>query len=469
MKSGVVRVYPLVLFCAILLSSQSQAVTLDEYMQRVKKENKIFRSLTYSIESSNERLTAGDIVLVPTLTAAASLADDASLPSIFGTKREVAEYSLGFSKKFTTGTSLSLSAKTDQYRSDNANPPYDQYSNGGLGISLQQSLWKDFFGQSTVYRKNRETIINQAETLGVDLKLRGALYDAQSTFWDYAVAQEDLRLKKSNLERAKKLENWTSNRVSNGISDRADLMNVKALAAVREVQLVTAEDEIKTQETKFREYLSVADGEPTPSIEANLMLAQNYFGDLTKKKNVVQIATYLSVLDAKTKKIIADEVTESLRPDVTLLGSYNTTSYDRDYTQMTSNITRSDRPKTFIGVSLTWLIDTDAKAAQTSAAAKDALAAQYLSERNLVLGKNAWSDLLRKYEITQQSVKTLEKVANYQRERAKAEQEKFGKGRTITANVVTAETDAAEAEVTLLKAKSGLRKLEASSILFIAL
>ena len=65
-----------------------------------------------------------------------------------------------------------------------------------------------------------------------------------------------------------------------------------------------------------------------------------------------------------------------------------------------------------------------------------------------------------------QNVKTLEKIAQYQRERAKAEQDKFSKGRTITANVVTAETDSAEAEVKFLKAKSGLRKLEASALMF---
>ena len=68
--------------------------------------------------------------------------------------------------------------------------------------------------------------------------------------------------------------------------------------------------------------------------------------------------------------------------------------------------------------------------------------------------------------MTQENVKTLEKIANYQRERAKAEQDKFSKGRTITASVVTAETDSAEAEVRFLKAKSGLRKLEASTLLF---
>ena len=81
-------------------------------------------------------------------------------------------------------------------------------------------------------------------------------------------------------------------------------------------------------------------------------------------------------------------------------------------------------------------------------------------------GKIAWVELLRKYQTTQETVKTLEKIANYQRERAKAEQDKFAKGRTITLNVVTAETDSAEAEVRYLKAKSGLRKLEATTLLF---
>ncbi len=452
--------------CGLSLAS---GLTLDEYMKKVKSENKIFKSLMYSTEAANEKLAASDILFIPVLTAAGSVAVDKSLPSALGDRRQVTEYSLGVAKKFSTGTSLTLSAKTDQYKNDTTIPNQDQFSTGGLGISLQQSLWKDFLGEATELRRSRELILNQLDTINVDLRLRGALYDAEATFWDYALAQEDLKLKKSNFERAKKLENWTGSRVTNGISDRADLMNVKALAAIREVQLITAEDEIKTQETKFREYLVVPEGDPTPPITADLNSGRNFFTELMKKKDVVKIDSYLQSLDAKTKKIIAEEFKETLRPDLALVGSYNSTIYDRDYDQVTKNMASTDRPRTFVGVNFSWMFDGDAKSAQISAFNKEALASQYLAERSMVLGRNAWSDLLRKYEITKANVITLSKVANFQRERARAEQERLSKGRTITSNVVTAETDAAEAEVTLLKAQSGLRKLEASSILFIAL
>ncbi len=462
LKLAIAYILGLTLYCNL-----ATAISYDEYMQKVKSENKVFRSLNTSLESANERLLSGDVILAPVFSAGASKAVDKSLPSPLGPSREMTEYTLGLTKKFTTGTNLTLAAKTDQF-SNELPAPADHYSTGSIGITVQQSLLKDFYGRSTEYRRSRELIINQTENTSIDLRLRQALYDAEATFWDYAFAAEDLKLKKSNFERAKRLEQWTSSRVSNGISDRADLMNVKALAAVREVQLVAAEDEIKTQETKFREYLVLADSEPTPVLQTDLNATRNTFADLAQKKNVVKIDAYLSVLDARVKKVIADEVQEGLRPDLSLIGSYNTSAYDREYDQVTKNISNSDRPKTFIGVNFSWIFDTESKRAQLSSANKDAMAAEYLAERNLTLGRNAWSDMVRKYESTKRSVSTLEKVAQYQRERAKAEQDRLSKGRTITANVVTAETDAAEAAVTLLKAQSGLRKLEASSILFMS-
>lgn len=449
--------------------SVGMSMNLDQYLQRVKSQNKIFKSLNYSVEASNEKVLAGDIALAPVMTAAGSNSIDQSLPSTIGNRREITEYSLGVLKKFSTGTALTLSAKTDQFKNDTVIPGLDMYSTGGLGISLQQSLWKDFLGGATDLRRQREIALNQAEALGYSLQLRQSLYDAEATFWDYTFAKEDLDLKKENFDRARKLEKWTFNRVSNGISDRADLMNVKALAATREVQLTTAEDEYKTQETKFREFLVLEPTEVTPNVEADLKAARNNFADLNGKKNVARIDYYLTSLQAKTRRFLAEEIQDSLRPDLSLVGSYNTSAYDRDYAVVSKNLAQTDRPKTFIGVNFSWIFDTDAKKAQLSSSSKDALAAQYLAERNLILGRNAWSDLQRKYEISLKNIKTLEKVASYQRERAKAEQDKFSKGRSITSSVVIAETDAAEAEVTLLKAKSGLRKLEASGLLFIAL
>ncbi|MFZ3229475.1 MAG: TolC family protein [Pseudobdellovibrio sp.] len=454
---------------AIVFSTAANAMTLEEYLQTVKTKNKVFSALNASIEASNNKAVAGDIVLAPVLTAAAGSASDKSLPSSVGDKRDVTEYSLGLAKKFSTGTTLGLSAKTDQFLNDTATVGMDKYSTGGLGVSIQQSLWKDFFGTGTRIRQDLDLTTNQIETVGLDLQMRATLFDAETVFWDYTVASEDLKLKQSNFDRAKKIEQWTSNRVNNGISDRADLMNAKALASLREVQLATALDEIKSQEAKFREYLDLLETDLTPVLTDSLAKSHNYMDELSKKKNIIKIDAYLTSLQAKTKKLVSDQSKENLKPDLALLGTYNTSSYDRDYDVMAKNVSKTDRPKTFIGLTFSWMFDTDAKLAQISAADKDALAAKYTAERSMNLGKIAWSDLQRKYEITQRNVITLEKVAQYQRDRAKAEQDKFAKGRTVTASVVVAETDAAEAEVNLLKAKSGLRKLEASSILFIAL
>lgn len=450
-------------------TANAEAITLEEYLQVVKSKNKVFSALNASVEASNSKLVAGDVTLSPVLTAGYSLTNDKSLPSTLGDQRKTTEYTLGVSKKFSTGTTLGVSAKTDQYDNPNAAAPSDKYSTGGLGVSLQQSLWKDFFGAGTRLRQELDSTVNQIENVNLDLQMRATLFDAESVFWDYSVAEEDLKLKQSNFDRARKMEQWTSNRVNNGISDRADLMNVRALAALREVQLATAQDELKTQEAKFREYLQLADTDSTPTASGSLTQTRDYMTKLAKNKEVIKIDAYLTSLQAKTKAIVADQVKDIYRPDLALLATYNTSAYDRDYQEMTNDIAKTDRPKTFIGVSFSWMFDTDAKKATISSAEKDALAAKYTAERNLTLGKIAWSDLQRKYQTTLKNVTTLEKVAQFQRERAKAEQDKFTKGRTVTANVVLAETDAAEAEVNLLKAKSGLRKLEASSILFIAL
>ena len=457
------------LLLVILISVEAYAMNLNEYMQVVKTKNKIFQGLSSSLEAANEKLISGDAALSPVLTAGYSLASDKSLPSSLGDERKDTQYTLGIAKRFSTGTAVALSARTDQFQNKTANPPLDQFSTGGLGISLTQSLWKDFFGTGTRLRQDRESALNQFETTRIDLQIRAAIFDAESVFWDYAFAQDDLKLKKSNLERAQRLEKWTSNRVSNGISDRADLMNVKALAALREVQYLTAQDEIKTQETKLREYMGIENSELTPDVNENAVLARDAVKELAKSnKNIIKIDSYLASLEAKTKQFVAAEIKDSLRPDLALTASYGTSAYNREYPEVTKNIAETDRPKTFVGLNFSWAFDTDAKSAVLSSATKDALAAQYAAERNLVLGKNAWTDLLRKYEITKQNLMTLEKIAQFQRERVKAEQDKFNKGRTVTANVVTAETDAAEAEVTYLKSLSGLRKLEASSILFIS-
>lgn len=456
-----------IILLSILTTVSVQAMTLEDYLHEVAKKNKLLSSYEISIEASKERQTAGDLLLSPLLTAAYSVTSDQSLPAIIADRRDTTATSLGLSKKFSTGTQVSLSANTFKYKYDlPAIPGNTGYSKGGVGISLTQSLWKDFFGAATHLRHEREADTNKFETLGLELKRRLASIEYESDFWDYIVSAEDKQLKQDNFDRAKKLEKWTANRVSNGISDDTDLLQVKALTARRELELAAVNDDLKTREIKIRENLDLPANAPFPELTANLADTRPYFTELAKQQNIIKIDAYLTQLEARIKKTSSEEVTDSLRPDLSVTGQYNTSSYDVDYSTMTNNITKTDRPITFVGVNFSWFFGSDAKAAQLSSARKEALAAQLRAEQATATGQDAWNEYLRKYEIAKQNVLTLERIAKLQSDRSKSEQAKFSKGRTITTNVVNAITDSAEAEVSYLRARSGLRKLEAGTLLF---
>ena len=457
----------LILLTIPLIALNVSAMTIDDYMKEVEKKNKIISSYDISIEAAEEKRTAGDIGLSPVLTAGYSVYSDKSQPSAIADRRDLTSANLGLSKKFSTGTSVSLTAET--YKNEfftPVTPGNNGYSTGKLGISLQQSIWKDSFGHATRLRRTRESVTAKLEKYSNELKKRAAVIQAESDFWDYLVAQEDLKLKKANLERAKKLESWTANRVYNGISEQSDLLQIKALVSRRELELNSALDELEARSIKIRENLGLGSQDAIPTFTSDLKDVRPYVNDLMKNEKMIKIENYLSQLEAEVKQTAAEETVDGLRPDLSLVGRYNTSAYDLDHSTMQNNLSDTDRPITYVGVAFSWVFGADAVSSQKSSAKKDAIASTARAEQAKLIGENAWTDHLRRYRITKQNVETLEKIVKLQNERSKQEQIRFTKGRTITSNVVNAETDFAEAEVNFLRGKSGLRKLEAATLLF---
>lgn len=456
-----------VVLVVLFVINQAQALTIDEYLKQVSVKNKNISSYDISIEAASEKMVAGDLSLSPILTAGYSVLSDKSQPSTTADKRDLITQSLGLSKKFSSGTTLGVTADTYQNVYEQpVTPGNDGYSTGRLGLNLQQSLWKDSFGSATRMRQNRDYTVNKIEKLSNELKKQAALMQAEVDYWDYLVAQEDVRLKVANLERAKKLDSWTANRVYNGISDQSDLLQIKALVSRRELELATAKDDLESKALSIRQNLNLQNTETIPDFKSTLVEARPYIDQNIKNNNMIKIENYLLVLESELKKTVAEETRDALRPDLNLIGKYSTSSYDVDHQTMQNNLGKTDRPVTYVGLSFSWMFGSDAVSAQSASARKDALASQYRAEQAKLVGQNAWAEHLRKYQLNKQNVLILEKIAKLQNSRSKEEQIKFSKGRTITSNVVTAETESAEAEVAFLKAKSGLRKLEALTLLF---
>jgi outer membrane protein TolC len=457
----------------LALAQSGAAMTLEEYLQTVQKKNRNFQALDASQDAATSRYQQGDLELSPILSASGNYIDDKSLQSVgtsLVTHSQVRQYSLGLAKKFSTGTQASVTSSVEALNVEGATGTTGLSSEshiGTLGVSVSQSLWKDFFGTSTRLRHEREKSQAQYEKTGYNLQAKQALIDAEAAFWDLLYLQQELGIRKASLERAKKIEGWVRNRASNGIGDRADVLNAQGLVAARNLQLIATQDDLKAAQTRFADQIEWGD-QPVPVLEANLAQVRplkSFVGG--EQGRVVRLDTYLSVLDAEVKKVNAKEAAEKVSPDLVLSGQYKTNGYDTTDAKAASRMTDKDYPISTVGLAFTWALDWDAKGAVRNSAQKDALAAQLKKEKSLMDSETAWKEINRRHAEMSARIDAAENLSKVQTAKAAAERDKLAKGRSITSNVITAEQDAADAELNLTKMKAEQRKLESQSRLFV--
>jgi outer membrane protein TolC len=459
----------------LAITQAGSAMTLDEYLRAVQKKNHTFQSLEASTEAATSRSQQGDLELSPILSASGSYLDDKSLTSLGTavlTHNQVRQYNLGLAKKFSTGTQASITGTVQGINTDGTagatNLSMENHV-GTLGVSVSQSLWKDFFGTSTTLRHEREKSQAQLERTGYNLQAKQVLVEAESAFWDLMYLQQELQLRKASLERARKIEGWVKNRANNGIGDRADILNAQGLVASRELQLVMTRDDLKAAEEKFADQIEWDRSQPIPELQGNLEQVRplKNFVDGEQAGRVVRLDTYISVLDAEVKKVGAREAEEKVTPDLVLAGQYKTNGYDTTDSKALAKMTDKDYPVSFVGLTFSWALDWDSKGAVKNSAQKDALAAQLKKEKSLLDSETAWREINRRHAEMSARIQAAMNLSHIQTAKAAAERDKLSKGRSITSNVITAEQDAADAELTLTKLKAEQRKLESQSRLFV--
>ncbi len=461
-------------FSLLFLSPTSQALNLNDYLNQVKLKNKLFLSLDASTEAASSRYEQANLELSPVLTASETYLDDKSLQqSFFGgtTHTQIRQSSLGFNKKFSSGTTAGIQASVQSANIEGNFLPagaasFEQHT-GTLALSLSQSLWKDFFGRSTKLRWQREISQQRSEKLSYDLKARQSLIEAEDVFWDLMYLQAELDLRRASLERAKKIVGWVQRRAGNGIGDNADVLNAQSLVAVRELQLMNSADDLLAAQKKLADEIELPQGEAVPHLEGSLEQARPLTSFVVGSSGrILRMDAYLSVLNAEVTRINAEEALEKVRPDLTVQGQYKTNGYDSTDPAAARRMTDSDHPVASVGVNFSWLLDWESKNSLRDSARKDALASSLKKEHSLRESETSWSEINRRSTELGWKIHAAQNISHIQTAKAAAEREKFNKGRSITSNVILAEQDAAEAELSLTKLKAEHRKLESQGRLF---
>ena len=468
----------LIVFLLLAWQSQSFAMSLQEFLGTVEKKNKSVQSLDVSSQVSDLNRLADDMSFVPTFTAGASYLSDRSPTNEFVTfgadESKVTNYNLGLSQNFSSGTAVALTAVASQIDNPglNGNPLFNglsDFSQGSLGVSFTQSLWKNAFGRGTRLLWKSQDASTLAEKGNFDLQKKTLMVSAEGAYWDYIYAKENLDISRASLQRSQKIAAWTKRRTADGISDLADLLQAQALVSQRETEVIAAEDDFAAAKKSIRDYMELQPSDPVPELTGDISEARSLNSMVNGNKNkVIYLEAYLASLQAKARTYEARSIEDSYRPDLVLQGSYNTNSKENNIAQATRTWTETNTPTAKVGINFTYLFDTDVKSSAQNAARKTALAAQLTSERKMLESESAWIELNRRYSEMSKKIQSATLTSKLQADRAKAQADLFNKGRSITSNVVQAEEDAASAALSLTKLKAEQRKMEAQGHLYIA-
>lgn len=471
-------------FIATLLlgPGAAQAIGLEEYLKMVEGNNRSIQAQDQLLQAAEIRYEQANLELSPVMTGGVSYLDDKGLnynTSGVVTHQQVRGYNLGLAKKFSSGTSAAVNANLQTVNSQGTSSGVafnNENHTGTLGVTLSQSLWKDFFGRATRLRWQREASLQAQEKTAYSLQKRQSLVDAEGLFWDHMYLKNELQIRKDGLERAKKIEGWVRARLNNGIGDKADELNAQGLVASRELQLIMTQDELTASEKKIADQVRAEKNSELPKLEGNIGSVRNLqtfvesadskFSNISSGK-VVRVDSYLASLDASAKQVAADEAKDKMRPDLVLAGQYKTNGYESTDADTIKRMTEKDHPVTGVSLTFTWLLDWDTKNAVRDTAAKEARAAALKKEQLEIEGQTAWSEINRRHQELTKKINAAEQISQIQTQRAAAERDKLSKGRSITSQVIIAEQDAAEAALTLTKMKAEQRKLESQARLFV--
>jgi outer membrane protein TolC len=474
--------YPLRFLSAFLFfhlgAVYADNLSLDSFIQIVKEKNQSYLASKESLEHLEKKLEMNDLELSPFLMADMGMQDDRTvkmLPSFMGTRTKTdLAASLGFAKKFSTGTSVQLKQEYRDYTVFGMaalpdNPPHREPI---LSLALSQDLWKNILGRGTFLRRAREKLQNAGEIKAEEYKMKNLLSEAETQYWNWLFKTEEVKTRKLSLDRAKRIRSWFGKRKESGLSNSTDVLQSEALVLSREISLKNSESELKAIEAEIKNTLgqdSDLENKPVDDFEKP---RPRDFLQAQEQNNPEKIREYyrpdyaLSLIEAKARRMAEEEIADNLAASLTLEAKLSSQSMNADAGASFSQMASFDYPTW--GVGLRWSLNLDRSALSRirEQARAESVAAEMRARQMGLSSQTAATEIIRAHRELVERVEQVSRLKGIQQNKLKSEEDRFRNGRSTTFQVVQFEQDAADAELLYLQLAIEARKLESKTQIF---
>lgn len=446
----------------------TESFTLEKLLALMEASSSEIKSVNLEIKALEAEIRGRDHVLAPSLELNAESTKDNRESFSSTASSSTKDYDLTFTLPIPTGTEIVAESNLTSESLKNTTPR--DRETVAWEVRLEQSLWRDSFGSGTRARQRADLAEGKARRFDLLYKRQKYLVDLEAIYWDLVASTKELSVRQANSERADQIYNWVRGRLSRSAAERTDLLQADALIKNRKLELKRVQNDIESTWLKVQQVLPQlrqgVDWQPNlVELETDRDFKSLFLGSKSGG-TPVHLQTLASHYRSDQTAAKAEQVANSLRPELTLYAGYGANAIDQERDAAIDEISDDPHEFTEIGVNFKADLDFGRMADLRASAAALAESEKLQAELRKAQSSLAWNDLQRELKSLKEQSVIARDIADTQAKKSLEERRRFQQGRTTLFQAVTFEEDAAEAELRAIQSLVKLRKTEAQSRLF---
>lgn len=431
------------------------SLNLDSFLAQVESKDPTLKSAVVGTEGYTLLRESGKLLTMPNLTANYYHLDNRDEPvsTAFGTRQERATYSVGLAMATDFGLTGKYSFNVENSETTGANallaPAVTNTTYNKL--ELTQSLWKNGFGSLIQARRAVIDSANLTQEYSARHRMQDRRVAAENAFWRLAFARRTVDIQQDVLARSNRALEWARRRTNLQLADRSDLLQAQAGYDLNQLQLRSAQEEVRNAGRAFNllryeDSETVSESLAIPTIKETVAAAAPAKG---RRWDILAAAQDQHRLEAE-----AQVRNEDLKPQVDLVAALSVMGRDGATGSSISESFTTKNPNLGLGVNVSMPLAFGI-VGRNSRGNELAKEASRLNLEGAQMNENlGWNELASKLKDAQARLNLLSTIENVQKDKYENERARLLRGRTTTFQALQFETDYATTQLDTLKTQS---------------
>lgn len=431
-----------------------EVLTRESFLNEVRSKNSSYRAVSENREAAGLERSQGELLTSTQAFGNASHLNDKSptlLSDFQGTERRNTTLELGLQKQTRFGLQGRLFLNNNSQRTIGASllgPGQDELTLQSYNLELKLPVWKNGFGRDVRLRQESSANVSEASRKKAELELLELENRASLTYLKLSRVRTAKRLVGELTDQGEGLVAWVQRRVNARLLEESDLAQAQAALSSRKLQLEAMAMEEAELEREFNLLRDQEDSRPIGELEP--------FSDVVKELESLKVSADhrkdLAILklsvEAEQKEIALKK--EDFLPEIALTTRLAAFTKQSDLNDTRRCLDPLNCSQVYVGVAVAVPLDFASASEGLEAVNKRMHAKKLALAKSEQEARVGFAKLTRSRELLRKQLALSRELVAHQNKRLAEERRKQRLGRSSTFDLIRAEQERAEAELSRL-------------------